>query len=168
MMLLGLLSLLFLYHFVSFYHQLLSWCCIIIYHLSPLLFQVVLNVKTWPHPHSAHGVWYGKGRQYSSCTIYKPHRCLVSNPDPSLFRSAGCIASPIHPALRKREGSGFETNRCRCLNRKDGVWDRLSISIVTSFDGSITGDELDGAVQLSNVRLVAAWRHSGTQHAYSI
>ena len=31
------------------------------------------------------------------------------------------------------------------------------ISIVTSFDASITADELNSAVQLPNVRLVAAW-----------
>jgi hypothetical protein len=27
----------------------------------------------------------------------------------------------------------------RCLNRRDGVWDRLSALIVTSFDASATG-----------------------------
>ena len=51
---------------------------------------------------------------------------IVSNPDPSLSRSAGCIASPhaIHPALREREGSGFETSgdiphveTCHCGGR---------------------------------------------------
>ena len=31
-----------------------------------------------------------------------------------------------------------------------------STSIVTSFDASITGDELDSAVQFPNVRLIAA------------
>ena len=31
------------------------------------------------------------------------------------------------------------------------------ISIVTSFDASITADELNSDVQLPNVRLVAAW-----------
>ena len=51
---------------------------------------------------------------------------VVSNPDPSLSRSAGCIASParvihsagdaIHPALREREGSGFETKTI------DDIW----------------------------------------------
>ena len=35
-------------------------------------------------------------------------------------------------------------------------------SVVTSFDASITGDELDSTVQLLNVRLVAAW------HAHSM
>ena len=36
---------------------------------------------------------------------------------------------------------------------------------MTIFDASITGDELDSAVQLPNVRLVAAMPH-GTQRAY--
>ena len=33
------------------------------------------------------------------------------------------------------------TNRCWRLNRRDGVRERLSISIVTTFDASITGDD---------------------------
>ena len=51
----------------------------------------------------------------------------------------------------------YKPHRCRHLNRRDGVWDRLSISIVTSFDASITGDEFDSTLQLPSVRLVAAW-----------
>ena len=39
----------------------------------------------------------------------------------------------------------------------DGVWDWLSISIVTSFNASITGDEFDSSIQLPSIRLVAAW-----------
>ena len=46
------------------------------------------------------GVPFINGKAH--CTI------LVSNPDPSLSRSAGCIASPA--ALREREGSGYETS----------------------------------------------------------
>ncbi len=57
------------------------------------------------------------GRQYSACTVYRPHPC-------------------------------------RRLNRKDGVWNWLSTSTVTSFDASITGDELDSAVQLPNFSLI--------------
>ena len=34
---------------------------------------------------------------------------------------------------------------------------RLSTTIVTRFDASITGDELNSAVQLSNFRLLVAW-----------
>ena len=47
-----------------------------------------------------------------------PPKGIVSNPDPSLFRSAIALDDAIqwkqdreHPALRKREGSGFETTR---------------------------------------------------------
>ena len=35
-------------------------------------------------------------------TVYT---CLVSNPDPR-------ASDAIHPALQKKEGSGFETNTC--------------------------------------------------------
>ena len=45
----------------------------------------------------------------SSSLITTLDYALVSNPDSSLFRSAGCGAGDaIHPALWKREGSGFE------------------------------------------------------------
>ena len=37
----------------------------------------MINLKTWPHPqwlHGSHGAQYGKGRQHSARTVYKPHR----------------------------------------------------------------------------------------------
>ena len=43
---------------------------------------------------------------------------------------------------------------CQHLNHRDGVWDRLLTSIVTSFNALITGDELDSAL---NFRSLVAW-----------
>ena len=55
----------------------------------------------------------------------------------------------------------YKPHQCRHLNR---VWDQLSTSTVTSFNASITGDELDCAVQLPNFRMGRTWH--GTQHAW--
>ena len=51
----------------------------------------------------------------------------------------------------------YKPHRYWHLIRRDGVWDRLLTSTGTSFDASITGDELYSAVQLPNFRSVVAW-----------
>ena len=55
----------------------------------------------------------------------------------------------------------YKPHGCRRLNHGDGVRDRL-----TSLDASITGDELDSAVQLPNFRSLVAW-HAARMMQYS-
>ena len=65
-------------------------------------------------------------------------RSLESRPLLSNSRSAGCIASParagdaIHPALREREGSGFETSS------DQRRFDRVKRSAITDHSCTLT------------------------------
>ena len=65
---------------------------------------------------------------------------------------SSCIVLMVHV-----HNMVYKPHRCRHLNHRDGVWDRLLTSTVTSFDASIIEDELDSVVQLQNVRSIVVW-----------
>ena len=60
-----------------------------------------------------------------------------------------CIVLMVH-MVQGRQYSVCTVYKTQRFNHREGVWDQL-----TSFDASITGDELDSAVQLLGERQIA-------------
>ena len=82
---------------------------------------------------------------------------------------SSCIVLMVHMVLGHQYSvcTVYKPYGCQCLNHRDGVCDRLSISTVTSFDASIIGDELNTVVQLPNFRLLVAW-HAACMMLYIV
>ena len=102
------------------------------------------------------GDWYSKGRKtYRESTIAM--LCVVVDL-PAKVAILNCMqyngeygcSSCKHPGCLVSQS--YQSHGCRRLNHRDGVWGQL-----TSFDASITGDELDSAVKLPNIRSLMAW-----------
>jgi hypothetical protein len=65
---------------------------------------------------------------------------------------SSCIVLMVHMVKVVNIVRTSCTIKWRRFSGRDGVWDRLSTLIVTNFDASITGDELESVVQLQNFR----------------
>jgi hypothetical protein len=75
---------------------------------------------------------------------------------------SSCMVIMVH-AVKGRQHSAH----IRCLNRRDGVWGRLSTSKVTNLDASIT-DELDSAVQLRSRPWIFSYLPHWLHHNFTI